>query len=98
MIIEDIDRLIPRRNLVRALVRAVANLGVSVIAEGIESEDVARACEHLGCDLGQGFLFDTLATCEERSPGQRVKFFGHELAWVNCGACHGALPSANALS
>lgn len=56
-IIEDIDRLIPRRNLVRALVRAVANLGVSVIAEGIETEDVARACEHLGCDLGQGFLF-----------------------------------------
>lgn len=46
-----------RREMVGALLGAMKGLGVQVIAEGIESEDVATVCQELGCDLGQGFLF-----------------------------------------
>jgi EAL domain-containing protein (putative c-di-GMP-specific phosphodiesterase class I) len=55
--IADIESAKPRREMVRAMLRVVRRLGVRTIAEGIESETVARICEQLGCDLGQGFLF-----------------------------------------
>jgi EAL domain-containing protein (putative c-di-GMP-specific phosphodiesterase class I) len=33
------------------------NLGVDVIAEGIETSDQRRRVERLGCAYGQGYLF-----------------------------------------
>ena len=56
-VIQGIDRAAPRQEMVGALLRVVGALGVQVIAEGIETEDVARACERLGCQYGQGYLF-----------------------------------------
>lgn len=45
----------------RALVRAVAalgrDLGMRVLAEGIETEEQATAVRELGCECGQGYLF-----------------------------------------
>nr|WP_255607895.1 bifunctional diguanylate cyclase/phosphodiesterase [Ancylobacter sp. Lp-2] len=45
----------------RALVRAVAglgrDLGMRVLAEGIETEEQAAAVQELGCECGQGYLF-----------------------------------------
>jgi len=43
--------------VVEAVVRLGAALGVSVVAEGIESPAVAERLAKLGCPLGQGFLF-----------------------------------------
>jgi EAL domain-containing protein (putative c-di-GMP-specific phosphodiesterase class I) len=40
-------------------VRLGAALGVAVVAEGIEDPRVAQRLAHLGCPLGQGFLFGT---------------------------------------
>jgi len=44
-----------------AIIEAVASLahalGLSAVAEGIETETQRRRCHELGCDLGQGFLF-----------------------------------------
>ena len=57
MMIEGIEAAAPRQEMVGALLRVVRRLGVRVIAEGIETEVVARICQRLGCDLGQGFLF-----------------------------------------
>ncbi len=45
--------------LVEAVVRLGAALGVAVVAEGIEDPRVAERLAHLGCPLGQGFLFGT---------------------------------------
>ena len=56
-VIQGIDRSAPRQEMVGALLKVIGGLGVQVIAEGIESEDVARTCERLGCQLGQGYLF-----------------------------------------
>jgi EAL domain-containing protein (putative c-di-GMP-specific phosphodiesterase class I) len=55
------------RNLeiVRAVVTLAHNLGMQVIAEGVEDvEQLARLWE-LGCDYGQGFLFRRPAAAEE---------------------------------
>ncbi|MEV4638861.1 EAL domain-containing protein [Actinoplanes sp. NPDC049548] len=43
--------------LCRSVLRICAELGVVVVAEGVETPDRARALATLGCDLGQGYLF-----------------------------------------
>ena len=44
-----------------AIVRSVLNLAdglhLSVVAEGVEDEEVRDRLEQLGCTYGQGFLF-----------------------------------------
>jgi diguanylate cyclase (GGDEF)-like protein/PAS domain S-box-containing protein len=43
--------------LVRTIAMMARNLGVDVIAEGLETEDQRRRVERLGCTYGQGYLF-----------------------------------------
>jgi len=48
----------PRRRLVVAsMVRLSKDLGLSVIAEGVEEEDQVQALLAMGCTEGQGYLF-----------------------------------------
>ena len=56
-VIQGIDRAMARQEMVAALLKVVGSLGVQVIAEGVETDDIARVCERLGCPLGQGYLF-----------------------------------------
>ena len=56
-LIKGIESAKPRQDLVAALLRVVGALGIQVIAEGIEVEEVAQMCSQLGCHLGQGYLF-----------------------------------------
>ena len=44
-------------SLVQSVVAMARNLGLSIIAEGIEEIEQARTLRELGVDLGQGFLF-----------------------------------------
>ncbi len=46
-----------RQALVLALIRLSADLGISVIAEGIETAEEAEVCIRLGCQFGQGYFF-----------------------------------------
>jgi diguanylate cyclase (GGDEF)-like protein/PAS domain S-box-containing protein len=43
--------------IVRAIVGLAHNLGLDVIAEGVESYDQLEQLKVLGCEFGQGFLF-----------------------------------------
>jgi diguanylate cyclase (GGDEF)-like protein len=43
--------------IVRAIVDLARHFGLSVIAEGVESELTLSLLSDVGCDLGQGFLF-----------------------------------------
>jgi diguanylate cyclase (GGDEF)-like protein len=45
------------RTIVRTTIDLAHQLGVKVVAEGIESEAVRFELAALGCDIGQGFLF-----------------------------------------
>jgi len=48
------------RMIVRNTIDLAHQLGVKVVAEGVESEAVRSELQALGCDLAQGFLFGGL--------------------------------------
>ncbi|HET9517166.1 MAG TPA: bifunctional diguanylate cyclase/phosphodiesterase, partial [Actinoplanes sp.] len=43
--------------IVRAVIGLAREFGLTVVAEGVESERTLRLLEELGCETGQGFLF-----------------------------------------
>ena len=47
------------RTIVRGIIELAHNLGLIVVAEGIETEAQYRELAALGCDHAQGFLFGT---------------------------------------
>ena len=56
-----------RRNasIVRSVVDLGHNLGLRVVAEGVETTEALEFLRGLGCDLGQGFLFGRPVPAEE---------------------------------
>ena len=58
MFITDLATSAENRALARSVIKMAHLLGRTVVAEGIESAEVARALKEMGCDEGQGFLFD----------------------------------------
>jgi diguanylate cyclase (GGDEF)-like protein len=61
-LISGIDREPRKRNLVDTVTRYAHALGVTVIAEGIETRGEFLVCRDLGCDLVQGFLISRPST------------------------------------
>src|SRR5205085_11559303 len=43
--------------IVRTILTLARNLGMEVIAEGVETEEQFQQLKMLGCEYGQGFLF-----------------------------------------
>jgi EAL domain-containing protein (putative c-di-GMP-specific phosphodiesterase class I) len=43
--------------IVRTIVSLAQNLGMNVIAEGVETKEQLAALRRLGCENGQGYLF-----------------------------------------
>lgn len=56
-LIRDIDKSLPRRMIVEAVLRMCAGMGVRVVAEGVEREGELDALRALGVRYAQGFLF-----------------------------------------
>jgi EAL domain-containing protein (putative c-di-GMP-specific phosphodiesterase class I) len=56
--IKNIDQAAPaRRQMLRSLVNMVHDLGITPLAEGVETVGEAHTCIDLGFQLGQGFYF-----------------------------------------
>jgi EAL domain-containing protein (putative c-di-GMP-specific phosphodiesterase class I) len=55
--------------LVRTMVELGHGLGLSVVAEGIEDDEVRAAVLALGCDVAQGYWFSRPVPADELDPG-----------------------------
>ena len=55
----------PDAAIVAAVVAMARSLGLSVIAEGVETREQLAAVERLGCDYGQGFYWSQPVPAEE---------------------------------
>jgi diguanylate cyclase (GGDEF)-like protein/PAS domain S-box-containing protein len=53
------------REVIRTVISLARNLGLKVVAEGIETEAQREALNYLGCDFGQGYLFAKPMPAEE---------------------------------
>lgn len=58
MFVTDLVTSRSNRTLARSIIKMAHSLGRTVVAEGIETPDVARALKQMGCDEGQGYLYD----------------------------------------
>jgi diguanylate cyclase (GGDEF)-like protein/PAS domain S-box-containing protein len=68
--------------IVRTIVALAQNLGMDVVAEGVETEDQLRLLRKLECENGQGFLFSTplgggqleqfIASCNLDNPSDQI--------------------------
>ncbi len=55
-----VDQLVPGHGgaaIIEGLVCIAQNLGIKIVAEGIETREQHALLRELGCDLGQGYLF-----------------------------------------
>ena len=57
VLIRDVDGSPVKRRLVLAMTKLCSDLGMQVVAEGVESTSERDCLVELGCDLMQGFLF-----------------------------------------
>jgi EAL domain-containing protein (putative c-di-GMP-specific phosphodiesterase class I) len=89
-LIRDLHQASAERRLVTArLVELVRDLGITPLAEGVENEAEAIACEELGFDLAQGYLFGRPApvtACTSAPPVSNVRDTGREFGLAASGA------------
>jgi EAL domain-containing protein (putative c-di-GMP-specific phosphodiesterase class I) len=45
------------RTIVKSVIGMAHELGLRVVAEGVESREIMDILRHLGCDIGQGYLY-----------------------------------------
>ena len=65
LFISRLDRTGRDRHLVQAIVGMAQALGLSVVAEGVETDEQLQFLGELGCDLAQGYLFAPAVSADE---------------------------------
>ncbi|MEO8333144.1 MAG: EAL domain-containing protein [Gallionella sp.] len=63
--IESIAKSVQSQEIVRSTITLAHSLGMKVVAEGIESEDVSAILLGMQCDFGQGWLLGVPARLQE---------------------------------
>ena len=74
--------------IVRSTVELAHNLGLRVVAEGVEDEGIVDALRQIGCDVAQGYFAsrplpaDALATWLQTSPWGEARVQSRQFATV----------------
>ena len=55
-LVRDVDRTLTKQKLVRSMTSLCKELGIAVVAEGVETVGELECLLDLGCDLFQGYL------------------------------------------
>jgi len=55
--VTNLDRMRESRVVTKTIIDMAHNLGLSTVAEGVETEAVMRLLAEFGCDIAQGYLF-----------------------------------------
>jgi EAL domain-containing protein (putative c-di-GMP-specific phosphodiesterase class I) len=63
--IGQMNHSVDQATLVRAIIGLGRGLGLTTVAEGVESIGQLQFLQEEGCELGQGFLFSRAVTAEE---------------------------------
>ena len=74
--ISGMDRDKEAREIVHIIIMLAHNLGLKVVAEGVETEQQARQLRELGCELAQGYFFARPADPESITELLRRKILG----------------------
>ena len=56
-LVRDVDVSLTKQTLVGAMIQLCAEMGITLIAEGIETRGERDTLRRLGCELMQGYLF-----------------------------------------
>ena len=56
-LVRDVDKNVVKRRVVRSMISLCSDMGMSVVAEGVETPSERDVLVGLGCDLLQGYLF-----------------------------------------
>ncbi|NLI82910.1 MAG: EAL domain-containing protein [Deltaproteobacteria bacterium] len=70
------------RTLIKAFVQLAENLGLRLLAEGVESREQCKCLKEAGCELGQGFLFSVPMTATEVESMCREQKEGLSCHWL----------------
>ncbi|HEB86025.1 MAG TPA: EAL domain-containing protein [Gammaproteobacteria bacterium] len=63
--IMDMDKSVDDEVIVHSTIELAHNLGLSVVAEGVESEKTCQRLLEMGCDMAQGFLISKPVPIEQ---------------------------------
>ena len=63
--VKNIDKRQKNREIVNSTIALAHKLGMDVIAEGIETENEAQTLHSLGCEYGQGMLYNAPLPAED---------------------------------
>ena len=63
--------------IAESIVSMAAKMGISVVAEGIESSEESRFMRDIGCSYGQGYLFEKPLAADEMASLLKRKKFNH---------------------
>jgi PAS domain S-box-containing protein len=77
--ISNMDQDVEGREIVRTIIMLAHNLGLTVVAEGTETEEQISQLKELGCELAQGYLFSRPADAEAMV-GLLIKSCGSDVA------------------
>jgi len=73
--LQNIDKEMKKQLMLRSIVTLAVQLGISVIAEGVETEGEFLVCKEMGCHLVQGYLV--------QRPTQVTQEISHSYAHIN---------------